>query len=315
VQKDLEDQLGLAVRVVRAAKEARSMPILEELGHRLGGLLDRIRTGVGSGDEAKVVQILRSDVEPLFLPLQDFSLQSRQAIQDYRSALDGRLGTVYQRRREFEESVSLLNKRISGYLDREQVEAQSVFPHYFEKHQTDGVDYLIYVGASLSETGTFSELYLENLRLWQLMVSCGIAWHTEQLKNQMKVPLETAHLVLVNHTPLSIRFRFDEKRFDVDGAYDIRQEIIKSRVDKAIVEGRAERLTQPGKIAVVYTQPQEEREIRRYIHFLQIQGFLTGEMEALDVEELPGVTGLKALRVEIDLDSPVISERVHRMAK
>ncbi len=315
VQNDLEDQLGLALRVINLAKEARPMPILEELGHRLGRQLERIRAGMSSGDEASVIKMLKTDVEPLFVPFQDFSPQVRQAIEGYRSALDARLGTIYRKRREFEESVSLLNKRISLYLDREQVEAQSVFPHYFEKHQTDGVDYLIYVGSSLVEKGAFNELYLENLRLWQLMVSCGIAWHTEQLKTEIKVPLETAHLVLVNHTPLSIRFRFDEKRFDVDGAYDVRQEIIKARIDKAMVKGRAERLTQPGKIAVIYTQPQEGREIRRYIDFLRSQGFLKGETEALDVEELPGVHGLKALRVEIDLSSPVISERVNRMAK
>jgi GAF domain-containing protein len=315
VQNDLEDQLGLALRVIQTASQARPMPILQELGHRLGKQLERLRAGLSSGDEASVIKMLKTDVEPLFVPFQDFNPQVRQAIEEYQSALDSRLGTVYRKRREFEESVSLLNRRISVYLDREQVEAQSVFPHYFEKHQTDGVDYLIYVGSSLVEKGAFNELYLENLRLWQLMVSCGIAWHTEQLKTDLKVPLETAHLILVNHTPLSIRFRFDEKRFDVDGAYDVRQEIIKSRIDKAMVKGRAERMTQPGKIAVIYTQPQEGREIRRYIDFLRSQGFLKGETEALDVEELPGVQGLKALRVEIDLNSPVISERVNRMSK
>ena len=315
VQEDLEEQLGLALKVIHLAKEARPMPILEELSHRLGTQMEHLRAGLSSGDEAAVIQMLKADVEPLFVPFQDFSPQVRRAIEGYQAALDGRLGTVYRKRREFEESVSLLNKRISLYLDREQVEAQSVFPHYFEKHQTDGVDYLIYVGASLSEKGVFNELYIENLRLWQLMVSCGIAWHTEQLKNELKVPLDMAHLILVNHTPLSIRFRFDEKRFDVDGAYDVRQEIIKSRIDKAMVKGRSERLTQPGKIAVIYTQPQEGREIRRYIDFLRSQDLLKGETEALDVQELPGVQGLKAFRVEIDLNSPVIAERVARVSK
>jgi hypothetical protein len=315
VKEDLEDQLGLALKVIQTARAARPMPILEELAHRLGRQMERLQAGFGSGDEATVVRMLKTDVEPLFSPFNDFSPQVRQAIEEYQAALDSRLETVYRKRREFEESVSLLNKRISLYLDREQIEAQSVFPHYFEKHQTDGVDYLIYVGSSLVERGSFNELYLENLRLWQLMVSCGVAWHTEQLKAELRVPLETAHLILINHTPLSIRFRFDEKRFDVDGAYDVRQEIIKSRIDKAMVKGRAERMTQPGKIAVIYTQPQEGREIRRYIDFLRSQGFLKAETEALDVEELPGVQGLKALRVEIDLNSPVIAERVNRMAK
>jgi hypothetical protein len=315
VQADLDEHLDLALRVIHLAEEARPMPILEELGHRIGKQLDQIRAGLSSGDEGSVINMLRRDVEPLFVHFQDFSPEIGSAIEAYQSALDPRMGTVYRKRREFEESVSFLNQRISLYLDREQIEAQSVFPHYFEKHQTDGVDYLIYVGPSLTEEGLFNELYLENLRLWQLMVACGIAWHTEQVKKETKVPLDTAHLILVNHTPLSIRFRFDEKRFDVDGAYDVRQEIIKSRMDKASVKGGAERLTQPGKIAVVYSQPQEGREIRRYIDFLRSQQFLTGETEALEIEELPGVQGLKALRVEIDLESPALSERVSKMSK
>ena len=79
----------------------------------------------------------------------------------------------------------------------------------------------------------------------------------EALKDRLKVPLDTAHLILVQHTPLSIRFRFDEKRFDVDGTYNMRYEIVKKRIDKALIKGTHERLTQPGKIAIVYSQPKE----------------------------------------------------------
>ena len=64
-------------------------------------------------------------------------------------------------------------------------------------------------------------------------MACGIAWHVEQLKSTQAVSLDATHLILVNHAPLSIRFRFDEKRFDVDGAYNIRYELVKKRIDKA----------------------------------------------------------------------------------
>src|SRR5207249_4875891 len=131
-------------------------------------------------------------------------------------ALDPRFGTVYARRRLFEESVTRIADTISSYLDLEEQTAQGMFPHYFEKQKTDGVDYQIYVGASLVEDGRFDPLYLKSLRLWQLMVTCGIALRTHQLRDQLPVPLEATHLVLVQHAPLSIRFRFDEKRFDVD---------------------------------------------------------------------------------------------------
>jgi hypothetical protein len=315
VKDDLEEHLRHALRVVELAGQIKPLAVLEEIGHRLRREYERIDVEVGSADEATVVAFLKREVEPLFSHLRSFSPDVLRAIDDYENMLDSRLGTVYRKRKEFEESVSLLNQRISFYLDREEAEAQSVFPHYFEKHQTDGVDYLIYAGASLAEDSSFNEMYLENLRLWQIMVACGIGWLSEQLKGELMVPLDTAHLILVNHAPLSIRFRFDEKRFDVDGAYDIRHEIIKSRIDKAMVKGRGERLTQPGKIAVVYSQPREGREARRHMQFLASSGYLTGDLESLDVEELPGVHGLRALRASIDLESSVIAERVNRMIK
>ena len=186
----------------------------------------------------------------------------RARIDAYRGALDPRLGVVYRRRQLFEESVTRIAEAISAYLDREELAAQEMFPHYFEKQKTDGVDYQIYVGAGLLEDGRFDPICLKNLRLWQLMLTCGIAVRSRQLRDRLPVPLETTHLILVQHAPLSIRFRFDEKRFDVDGAYDIRYEIVKKRIDKAVVEGTSDRVTQPGKIAIIYSQSPEAHEYR-----------------------------------------------------
>src|SRR5207253_8298041 len=73
------------------------------------------------------------------------------SVEAYRTALEPRLGTVYHRRKAFEESITLLNEAISSYLDLEEQAAQAMFPHYFEKQKTDGVDYSIYVGSSLIE--------------------------------------------------------------------------------------------------------------------------------------------------------------------
>ena len=57
----------------------------------------------------------------------------------------------------------------------------------------------------------------------------------------------------------------DEKQFDVDGAYNIRYEIIKKRIDKAHLKGTKERLTVPGKIAIVYSQDKDADEYLKYI--------------------------------------------------
>ena len=180
-----------------------------------------------------------------------------------------------------------------------------MFPHFFEKFRTDGVDHSIYVGAELHEDGLFDELYLRNLRIWQLMTTCRIEWELASVKTDMPVPLEATHLILVQHQPLSIRFRIDEKRFDVDGAYDIRYEIVKKRIDKARIRGTSERVTQPGQLAIVYSTASEAAEYRRYVEFLQSKGYFGPGMEELELEDLPGISGLKALRVTIASKSDI----------
>ena len=310
IQSDLLAQLRLARDVIRWAHDARPLPGLHQLLYRIDKHAGKIETNLNSGDEVSVIAFLRSEVESLFDHLQTFGPGVRERIEAYRAALDPRIGTVYDRRRLFEESVTRIADGISSYLDLEEQTAQTMFPHYFEKQKTDGVDHQIYVGASLLEDGKFDPLYLKSLRLWQLMVTCGVALKVNRLKDKLPVPLEVTHLVLVQHAPLSIRFRFDEKRFDVDGAYDIRYEIVKKRIDKALIKGTAERITQPGQVAIVYSHPAEGNEYRGYIEYLKSLGYFTGEVEDVELEELQGVHGLRALRVTIDLRNPRIDRRI-----
>ncbi|HWP73593.1 MAG TPA: GAF domain-containing protein [Methylomirabilota bacterium] len=314
IQADLLQQLRLASAVIQSASETRPGPALDELAFRIDSRAAQIERGLNSSDEIGVIAFLRTQVEGLLDHLGTFGAGVRERIAAYRAGLDPRLGTVYHRRRMFEESVTAIAESISSYLEMEQQVAQGMFPHYFEKQKTDGVDYQIYVGAALLENGRVDPLCLKNLRLWQLMITCGMAVRAHQLRDRLPIPLETTHLILVQHAPLSIRFRFDEKRFDVDGAYDIRYEIMKKRIDKALIQGTAERVTQPGKVALIYSQPGEAQEYRAYIEYLQGLGYLTGGVEQLDLEELQGVQGLRALRVQVALDSPKLQERINQGA-
>jgi hypothetical protein len=303
-QADLGLHLRLAFDVIEAARAVRPLPILDETGYRIERHARQIDETLASGDEVTVLAFLRRDVEPLFARLAEYGPAVRERLEAYRAALDPGLGTVYRRRRAYEESMTLIADTVSAYLDAEEELAQSMFPHYFERQRTDGVDHTIYVGASLVENGEFDELYLRNLRLWQLMVTCGIARRTEAIRPRLSVPLGTTHLVLAHHAPLSIRFRFDERRFDVDGAYNVRYEVIKKRIDKAVVQGTGERVTQPGKLAIVYSQGSEATEYRGYLDYLGARGYVIGDVEDLALEDLQGVHGLRALRVGIDLSTP-----------
>jgi hypothetical protein len=89
----------------------------------------------------------------------------------------------------------------------------------------------------------------------------------------------------------------DEKRFDVDGAYNIRYEILKKRIDKAYIKGTSDRLTQPGKLSIVYSQDWECEEYMQYLQYLQSIDYLDKHIERLELEDLQGTSGLQALRV------------------
>jgi hypothetical protein len=302
IQADLIEQLNLAYDVMHQAAQVKPWPLVLELQHRIQERVAGISQSIQTGAEAETGSFLSREVAPAFEALAGLGPRVSQAIEKYRLALDPRRGFIYRKRKAYESSVSMLNERLSAFLDQEEAEAQKAFPHYFEKHQTDGVDYMIYLGAALREDGHFNPFHLQNLVLWQLVLACGMAWHTEQIKPNLSVALDTCHLIFYNPAPLSIRFRYDEKRFDVDGAYDVRHEIIKSRLDKAMIKNGGERLTQPGRIAIVYSQPQELRDMRKHVNYLQARGYLLDDIEIVDLDDLPNVSGLKALRVGVNLE-------------
>ena len=188
---------------------------------------------------------------------------------------------------------------MAAILDSRQIQAQSYYPHYYERFKTDGVEHNIYIGHTIANETSFDPLYLYNLRLWQLQVMCEMEMQYQQLKPSLPYSMDVASLILVINLPITIRFRMDEKRFDVDGSYNARYEVVKKRIDKAFVKGTRERITAKSKITIVYAQQSEEAEYRKYIAFLQHKKLLGPEIESFEIEELQGVAGLKALRVSV----------------
>ena len=82
------------------------------------------------------------------------------------------------------------------------------------------------------------------------------------------------------------------------------------RGDQVLIKGTDERITQPGKIAIIYSHSAEGNEYRAYIEYLQSLGYFTGAVEDVELDELQGVHGLRALRVTVDLSNPRIDRRI-----
>jgi hypothetical protein len=305
IQKDMLEQLDLASTIIVKAKKEKSFPLLTEVEFKIKKFRHSISNIILSDDEIAINQFFKKEVVELLHQLKDIYPSLEEEITNYFNSTNSIVDMVYHHRKEFDESIMVINKALARFMDKEQQAAQQIYPHYFERFVTDGLDFNMYVGQSIAPRIPFTDFYLRNLKLWQLSTLARAAVLTHNLVNSLPVQLQTTQLILAHHYPISISFRAAERKFDVEGAYNIRYEIIKKRIDKVHLKDTNERLTQPGKIAIVFSQPDEAAEYLKYIEFLTEQGLLKGEVERLDLEELQGVSGLKALRVAVNLAASV----------
>lgn len=303
IQLDLIEQLEMAQRVLRKAHLEMPFPLLQEIEFKLDKYIASASDVLLSEEEITIHEFMQNQVVSIFNHLHSTLPALKNDIEHYFAALDPQLNMIYHHRREYENSIARINETLARMIDKEQVSAQKVYPHYFERYVTDGVEFNIYMGQSIAPRKKFDELYLRNMKMWQLTVLAKAARVTHKLEAELSHPLKTTQLILSHSIPLSISFRTEERKFDVDGAYNIRYEIIKKRIDKVRIKDTNERLTQPGKIAIVYSQAKDAGEYMEYIEFLQNQKLIKpGPVEKLELEELQGVIGLKALRVDVNFD-------------
>lgn len=299
-QKDLTLQLKKLKIIVDKAASRHGLPIYKQFVFQINKFIKDLETSFQVDSEQKVISFINDDIEPILNHLKNEDY-IKTDIEDYFNIIDKQTKTVYYHRKQYDTTIAMINEEMAKFLDLKQLEAQTMYPHYFERYKTDGVEHNMYIGESITKEKSFNPVYLNNLRLWQLQVMCEMenAYYQMQLQNKFPITLDVASMVLVFSQPLSISFRMDEKHFDVDGTYNARYEIVKKRVDKSFIKGTQERVTQKGKISIVYSQKEDEKEYLRYVRFLQEKNYLDTDVEIVNLEDLQAVTGLKAIRVSV----------------
>lgn len=305
IQLDLLEQLNLAGDVLTKACKTIDFPLLKETQFRIEKYKAAAADTLLSDDEMQIYDFLQIHLDSIFNNLLRLRPELKKVIGSYFAALDPQRKIIFHHRKAYEESITRINDVLDRFTDGEQRIVQEIYPHYFERYITDGVEFNIYVGQALSPHKPFNEMYVRNLKLWQLSFLAKAARLTASLEKRLPLPLRTTQLILAHAIPLSISFRRKERKFDVDGAYNIRYEIIKKRIDKVHLRDSDERLTQPGTVAIVYSQHKELQEYTEYIEFLQGEGLLGDNVEHLDLEDTQGISGLKAIRVNVNFATDV----------
>jgi hypothetical protein len=310
VQTDILEQLETVQKIVTKARKQMNFPLLQELEFKIEKFIIAASDTLQSEEEMSINDFMKTQVQSVFTHLHSTEAALKNDIEQYFASLDPQTGMRYHHRKEYEASVTKINETLSHFIDKEQLSAQKVYPHYFERYVTDGLDFNIYIGQAISPRKRFDEIYLHNLKMWQLSVLAKAARKTHTLELELSRKLRTTQLILSYSQSLAVTFRTEERKFDVDGTYNVRYEIVKKRIDKAHIKDSDERITQPGKIAIIYSQAKDAEEYTEYIEFLQNQGLLKPGIERYDLEDLQGISGLKALRVDVNFDDLDITPSV-----
>ncbi|MEM6377793.1 MAG: hypothetical protein AAF705_06255, partial [Bacteroidota bacterium] len=206
IEADMLDNLQRVVKVIKAFRKRLEFQLLDVYQARAEALIQRLEDGgYVSSDESQIVELLVQDIHPLLRELSgQFEDLPKGILKKYFNYLDPNLDLVYRQRKDYEDSVLLLNTQIANFIDQEVTKKQKVLPHFFEKYVTDGVEYNIYVGQSLLQDGQFSEYFLKDFRLWQLILMCNVTRLVEKARMKLPVQLSTAQLIFVYNNALSI---------------------------------------------------------------------------------------------------------------
>ncbi len=304
---DLTQQLDLIEKIIEEAFQQEELPIYDQIRIKIRDFKEDVNESLNTDSEQEMLNLLKLEVNPL---IEDFCKKSEELMklaEEYQAKLNPDTGMIYNHRKHYDETVQIINRTMARVLDKKQRDAQKIYPHYFERYKTDGVDHNIYIGEDLTYNRPFNKDYLYNLRLWQLVTMCEMENRFYQLQKTTPIKLDASSLILVFNATLSIRYRMDEKKFDVDGTYNARYEIIKKRIDKAFIKDTEERITQKGKLAIIYAHNSDEEEYLKYVKYLQTRNYLGDQVELLELEDVQGVIGLRALRVNIIYQNKVLT--------
>lgn len=307
---------------IRSSSEKRFNLMLEDLNQQIDCLHDifalinsesekyllaldvfenEINNEIKADTEQRFQRLLREEIHPYLqgkLELKP-SKEVKTKIKEYFSQIFAQTDLFYNHRKSLDDSITLVNRKLTDMLDESQLKAQEIFPHYYERFKSDGVEHNLFIGHNIAPDLHYTSKVVHKLRYWQLKTICNMEQEFQNFKKDLSIPLDIASLIFVYNEKVDIRFRMDEKRFDVDGAYNSYYEIIKKRLDKAHVKDSTERITCPGKITIVYFGMENQKEYLEYIAKLQKKGVLQSDVEFLKVEDLQGITGLLALRVSL----------------
>src|SRR5690606_13730343 len=105
--------------------------------------------------EQAIFDFVKEDIEPVFTHIRKIDNALDKLITSYKSKINPETESYYGHRHDYEESVTQINKKLTAVIDGRQGDAQSMYPHYFERYKTDGVEHNLYIGGEIAPDSKF----------------------------------------------------------------------------------------------------------------------------------------------------------------
>ncbi|MEJ0056800.1 MAG: hypothetical protein WDN75_14780 [Bacteroidota bacterium] len=243
IHSDYETQLNYLQALLERDDLAKNDPYANDFLVKVQYWRDQLSSDIDIQEEAELRNFLESEsVNSINLLAAQKKIQRSEAV-DYTWTVTSKYGKFHVFHNKYEESIQELNRVLKEELLKAEVALQEKLPHYFEKFQTDGIEYSLYAGNSINPSQAFSPDSVRIIVDWQLDVMLKMANATNRYKENLSVPLETTQLILVHENTVDISYRIDERHFDVEGSYSIRYQVLKKRIDKVRLLNSPERLT------------------------------------------------------------------------
>jgi hypothetical protein len=305
IQADLLEQFQLGLRVVEAVCQFQESALGEQLRLDMLDYIEQVKERVNVDTEVTALKLLSDRLEVYLDYFAQCGSDALAAVETYRQSCNNDHKSVYLARAHYDKTISQINALLRETWERWQARMQQIIPHYCDIESTDGINHMIYVGEAIDSK--FSVYHMRSLRYEQLRAVCDCARTAFKLQTLYDTQLEVTHLVLVQDLTVDIIHDDNTERlFEVRGTRDIRYEIVKKRIDKAVDEQSRTRITQPGMLTIVYSTEEEWAEYQQYLRYLAREGWVDSEIQCSTVEPLQGITGLKFGRVRVlpETDSP-----------
>ena len=262
--------------------------------------LKKISNYVASADfEKHIIEVfffLQEEVVSSLKSINEVDNTYHKAIADY---IEANQGVIGYHNDLFEESLQRINRTIKSAVLAFNAKVQEIFPSYFELFRTDGIEYDMYIGQSITPSKKFDSSLLRDIRREQIISMANIGIELNQLKNNLPEPMEVTLLIFMHSSTIDISFREDERRFDVEGGYNIRYHVVKKRIDKVRIKHSKERLVRPNTIAIVYQGDALEEEIRSLMADVVKLNLIESDWEFCTLEDIKGVSELRAIRANL----------------